>query len=76
MIGTVQAASTADADIVAGEVKRWRYAVPVTLHAERLLRADAQAPLYFGGDGFGGPRVEGAVLSGLAIGHALAGELA
>ena len=64
------------AEIVAGEVKRWRYAVPLTLHAERLLRADAPAPLYFGGDGFGGPRVEGAVLSGLAIGHALAGELA
>ncbi len=64
------------AEIVAGEVKRWRYAVPVRLHSERLLRADAPAPLYFGGDGFGAPRVEGAVLSGLAIGHALAGELA
>lgn len=64
------------AEIVLGEVKRWRYAVPVTLHAERMLRASGDAPLYFGGDGFGEPRVEGAVLSGLAIGHALAGELA
>ena len=64
------------AKITAGEVKRWRYAVPITLHAERLLRAGGAAPLYFGGDGFGGPRVEGAVLSGLAIGQALASELA
>jgi len=64
------------AEVVAGEVKRWRYAVPVTLHAERMLRSSGAVPLYFGGDGFGEPRVEGAVLSGLAIGHALADELA
>lgn len=67
---------SADASVSAEEVKRWRYAVPTSLHPERMLRLAARAPLYCGGDGFGEPRVEGAALSGLAIGHALAQELA
>ncbi len=53
------------------QFKRWRYALPVQTHPKRLVRADVASPLYFGGDAFGGPRVEGAALSGLAIGEAL-----
>lgn len=54
------------------QLKRWRYAQPEVLHRERYLLAADLPPLYFGGDGFGGPRVEGAALSGMAIGEAIA----
>lgn len=53
------------------QIKRWRYALPTTLHSERYLRATGLPPLFFGGDAFGGPRVEGAALSGLALATAL-----
>jgi predicted NAD/FAD-dependent oxidoreductase len=49
-------------------LKRWRYALPTTLHSERLLVAGTEAPLLFAGDAFGSPRVEGAWLSGMAAG--------
>lgn len=57
------------------QIKRWRYALPTVLHSERCLRAANLPPLYFGGDAFGSPRVEGAALSGLAIGDTLADAL-
>jgi predicted NAD/FAD-dependent oxidoreductase len=60
-----------DAWILEEQVKRWRYATPTVLHPERMLKIAAHAPLYIGGDAFGAPRVEGAALSGLAIGEAL-----
>lgn len=53
------------------QLKRWRYALPTVIHPERFLQATGVLPLFFGGDAFGHPRVEGAVLSGLAIGDAL-----
>lgn len=62
-----------DAWILEEQVKRWRYATPTVLHPERMLKIDAHAPLYIGGDAFGAPRVEGAALSGLEIGEALLG---
>ena len=55
----------------AAQLKRWRYALPTVTHPARYLLAQGVPPLYFGGDAFGGPRVEGAALSGLAIGEAL-----
>ena len=58
------------------QIKRWRYALPTTLHPERCLRAEGLPPLYFGGDAFGSPRVEGAALSGLAIADALLATIA
>jgi predicted NAD/FAD-dependent oxidoreductase len=61
----------ADAWIAEEQIKRWRYAAPTVLHSERVLRVEAHAPLLIGGDAFGEPRVEGAALSGLAIGDAL-----
>lgn len=56
----------------AAELKRWRYALPTTLHPDRFLQATSRAPLFFGGDAFQHPRVEGTALSGLAMGDALA----
>lgn len=48
------------------QLKRWRYALPANLHPERSILAEIPSPLIFAGDAFGEPRVEGAVLSGLA----------
>jgi renalase len=59
----------------AAEIKRWRYALPTVLHPQSYLRAEGCPPLLLGGDGFGAPRVEGAVLSGLDMGNALIAEL-
>jgi hypothetical protein len=64
--------------IVEGQIQRWRYALPMALHPDRFLIASEQpngAILAFGGDAFGGPRVEGATLSGLAVGRALVERL-
>lgn len=55
----------------AAQLKRWRYALPTVTHPARYLQAQGLPPLYFGGDAFGGPRVEGAALSGLALGAAI-----
>lgn len=57
------------ARIVAAQLKRWRYALPTALHAERCLVARDEPTLVFSGDAFGGPRVEGAALSGLFAGE-------
>jgi hypothetical protein len=57
------------------QLKRWRYALPTQSYPERMLVAEGPLPLVFAGDAFGGPRVEGAALSGLAAGQALAAHL-
>lgn len=61
-----------NARIRQSEIYRWPYALPVTLHPERALLAANLPPLAFAGDAFNGPRVEGAVLSGLATAFAMA----
>ncbi len=59
-----------DAHILEAEIKRWRYSQPSALYPERCLVIREQN-LVFAGDAFGGPRIEGAALSGIAAGHAL-----
>ena len=48
------------------QVQRWRYARPAIVHPAPGLEAQGQPGLVFAGDAFGGAKVEGAVLSGLA----------
>lgn len=55
------------AQVREAQVERWRYSQPTVLHPAPFLRAKSSPPLYFGGDAFGSPRIEGAALSGLAI---------
>ena len=52
--------------ILSGQIKKWRYALPIVIHPAPFLAAQDLPPLLFAGDAFGGPRVEGAALSGLA----------
>ena len=53
---------------------RWRYAIPTEPAAERCL-FDRDAGLTCCGDWAGGPRVEGAFLSGMAAAGRILGEL-
>ena len=57
------------------QIVRWRYALPLELFPQPFLHARALPFLYFGGDAFGAPRIEGAMLSGLTLGQALAGQI-
>lgn len=66
----------AEARIREAQVERWRYSIPTVTHPERCLLADGLPPLVFAGDAFGGPRVEGAALSGVAAGKLLLSKLA
>ncbi len=61
-----------DAEIVEAQVKKWRYTGPVTPHPDRtVVIADEPGRLALAGDAFGGPKVEGAFLSGLAAATSL-----
>lgn len=57
--------------VAAWQLHRWRYSLPLTPLPERMLVWPGAAPLIFAGDAFGGPRVEGAALSGHAAASAL-----
>lgn len=55
-----------DAVVVESQLKRWRFATPQTIWPERTWGPDDDSSCALAGDAFGGPRVEGAALSGLA----------
>jgi renalase len=52
--------------VVSTALHRWKFSEPKTTHAERSVWL-ADIGLGFAGDAFGGPKVEGAALSGLAL---------
>lgn len=63
------------ASVRESQLKRWRYARPITSHPQPYLLAEGVPPLLFAGDAFSVPRVEGAVLSGLAAAEKMAALL-
>lgn len=60
-----------DAKVLSYEVKRWRYSRPSGLLSILYLTIVNDPMLILAGDAFGGPRIEGAVTSGLAAARAL-----
>ncbi len=58
-----------DATVVTSQVKKWRFATPLTIWQERYWANDM---IVLAGDAFGGPKIEGAALSGLAAANYLA----
>jgi len=50
------------------QAHRWRFSQPTHIHNEPALKVHFPEQLVFAGDAFGGARVEGATLSGLAAG--------
>ena len=60
--------------VTGATLHRWKFCEPRASHAGRALWLPELA-LGFAGDAFGGPRVEGAALSGLALGEAVAAGL-
>ena len=54
-------------------VYRWENSQPVNLHDEEFVYVEGPPPLAFCGDAYAGPKVEGAVLSGLATAEKLLG---
>ena len=61
------AADYLDSAVIKYEIHRWRYSLPKTFYFEPCL-ALLELPLVFAGDGFVAPKIEGAVLSGMAAG--------
>ena len=71
-LGELAAPLLGRATIVEANVKKWRFATPKTTWPDRCLMLD---DIVFAGDAFGGPRVEGAVLSGVAAAQAVSDSL-
>lgn len=52
-------------------VHRWRYSKPCSTFSDPIFAPDFSSPLLLAGDAFGGPRVEGAAVSGFAAANQL-----
>jgi renalase len=59
------------APVISWHLERWRYSVPRQIIEQRTLHLPGPPVLLFAGDVFGGPRIEGAAISGLAAVDAL-----
>jgi hypothetical protein len=59
--------------IIAWQVHRWRFSQPIENFPKDYYQLTELPGLYFAGDGFGGPRVEGAAVSGIALAQSLIG---
>ena len=57
-----------DATVVTSQVKKWRLATPLTIWPDRYW---ANEMIVLAGDAFGGPKIEGAALSGLTAANYL-----
>ncbi len=53
--------------ILSHQLMRWRYSLALSTYHKPYVCLDDHESLYMAGDGFGGPRVEGAILSALAL---------
>jgi len=62
------AADYLNAPVMKYQVHRWRYSMPKTFHRQPYLSL-SEIPLVMAGDGFVAPKIEGAVLSGIAAGE-------
>jgi hypothetical protein len=65
------AAPSLGAGILAFQVHGWRYSKPRRADEQPCLTVSRDPPLVIAGDGFAGPRVEGAALSGRAAAEAI-----
>lgn len=64
-----------DAQILEWQVKRWRYALVKNAGTDYFQWIQQAPPLILAGDAFAGPRVEGAVLSGMMAAEQLVERL-
>jgi len=62
------------AGVLQTQVHRWRFSKPQEVYEELCLSVEGENPLLFAGDAFGGPKVEGAALSGRAAAERLLGS--
>ena len=62
-------------DIRDWQVHKWRYSHPAQIFPEQFLEIPNLPSLFFAGDAFGSPRVEGAALSGMAVANHLLDRL-
>jgi hypothetical protein len=62
-------------EILDAKLHRWRYSKPTSVHHQLCFVASTEPLLIFAGDAFGGPRVEGAALSGFAAAEFLLSTL-
>lgn len=59
-----------EAEVIASQFKRWRFATPMKVWPDAHW-SDESGTVVLAGDAFAGPKVEGAVTSGLSAAHAL-----